>query len=168
MAGLKLQDIGVFHAAKLYDSESIWPSLQTNWIFVFTFISINLPVLFFNSRSVHETNSGYFESHLHDNFHFGSNNQNRRPQASVFHSPLEYFRLHHCYHIHFRYYYKPDVFIHGHTTLHHAVSVCPSVGHILNYERFSHYCSLPNRQRLDCGVSSLVSLLIKSWILIWK
>ena len=111
MAGLKLQDIGVFHAAKLYDSESIWPSLQTNWIFVFTFISINLPVLFFNSRSVHETNSGYFESHLHDNFHFGSNNQNRRPQASVFHSPLEHFRLHHCYHIHFRYICRIHFFI---------------------------------------------------------
>ena len=45
----------------------------------------------------------------------------------------------------------------GHATLHLAVSVGRSVGHIFEFRAFFALPLLPNRPRLDCRVSGLVS-----------
>ena len=52
---------------------------------------------------------------------------------------------------------KNDLFSRGHATLHLAVSVGPSVRHIFELRAVFALLLLPNRPRLDCRVSSLVS-----------
>ena len=62
-------------------------------------------------------------------------------------------------------FYSVTVFSRGHATLHLAVSVgqsvgrsvCPSVRHIFEFRAVFALLLLPNRPRLDCRVSGLVS-----------
>ena len=50
-----------------------------------------------------------------------------------------------------------SLFLVGHATLHLAVLVGPSVGHISEFQAVFAVLLLPNRPLLDCRVSGLVS-----------
>ena len=50
-----------------------------------------------------------------------------------------------------------EIFSRGHATLHLAVSVRPSVGHIFEFRSVFALLLLPNRRRLSCRGSGLVT-----------